>query len=366
MKNVLFLLISVLCSFHAIAQAVHEEDIMDALYKKGNNYLYGENGFPVNYYSAMECFLKVANSGDSKAQLQVGYMYALGLGVTQNDSISEMWYMKSADRHNAIALYNISYRYLYGKGGLEKDYKLAMKYAIASADSGYSFAQLTIGYMYSNGYGVEADKAIAEKWYRLAAAQKNDVALYDLGLLHFNGSIKGQPTDYDSAMNYFAEAAALGNSDAAFKIAWIYEKGLGNIRPDTDKAIKWYDMAAEKHNSAALNNYAWICYLRKANISKALRYSKESLDLYPSNINSLDTYAALLFLNKDYTEAEKYQKRALDGGGDKKGGFVERYGDILMKLKEKEEALKYWKMALELEGHSTLLPQKISKEKYLD
>jgi hypothetical protein len=73
-----------------------------------------------------------------------------------------------------------------------------------------------------------------------------------------------------------------------------------------------------------------------------------------------------LFLEDEYVIAETYQKKALDHGGDKYPDYLERYGDILSKLNRGEDAVKYWKMALELPEHGPRLADKISAGKYIE
>jgi tetratricopeptide (TPR) repeat protein len=146
----------------------------------------------------------------------------------------------------------------------------------------------------------------------------------------------------------------------------IYNKGTAVVPRDFEEAMKWYDMAAKQHNPDAQNNYAWLCYLKKENIEKGLAYIKEALEKTPDDIHRLDTYACLLFLQGKYDEAEKAEKKALDGGGDKKVSYLERYGDIQIQLGNKDEAIRYWKMAQQMDGHSDKLAEKLSTEKYTE
>ena len=55
--------------------------------------------------------------------------------------------------------------------------------------------------MYYNGEGVPHDYAEAVKWYRLAAAQGDAVAQYNLGVMYDNG--KGVPQDHAKAMKWY-------------------------------------------------------------------------------------------------------------------------------------------------------------------
>ena len=67
------------------------------------------------------------------------------------------------------------------------DYEAALQAWRPLAAQGNAGAQLNLGYMYDNGYGVQQDYGEAIKWYRLAAAQGSDRAQYNLGLMYDNG-----------------------------------------------------------------------------------------------------------------------------------------------------------------------------------
>jgi len=64
------------------------------------------------------------------------------------------------------------------------DYGAALRAWRALAEKGDAGAQLNLGYMYDNGYGVPQDYKEAIKWYRKAAEQGNDRAQYNLGLMY--------------------------------------------------------------------------------------------------------------------------------------------------------------------------------------
>ena len=58
----------------------------------------------------------------------------------------------------------------------------------------------------TKGHGVPQDYAEARKWYRLAAAQGNAEAQFNLGIMYANGH--GVPQDYVQAHKWFNLAAA--------------------------------------------------------------------------------------------------------------------------------------------------------------
>ena len=65
----------------------------------------------------------------------------------------------------------------------------------------------------------------AIEWYKKAAAQKSPEAIYNLGMLAFEGY--GMRQDYFSARRYFTEATELDLADAHYMLGLIYYQGHG-------------------------------------------------------------------------------------------------------------------------------------------
>jgi TPR repeat protein len=81
------------------------------------------------------------------------------------------------------------------------DYDTALRAWRPLAEQGDPGAQLNLGFMYDNGYGVPQDYKEAIKWYRRAAEQGNDRAQYNLGLIYDGGY--GVPQDYVQAYMWY-------------------------------------------------------------------------------------------------------------------------------------------------------------------
>jgi TPR repeat protein len=90
------------------------------------------------------------------------------------------------------------------------DYEAALQAWRPLAAQGNAGAQLNLGYMYDNGYGVQQDYGEAIKWYRLAAAQGSDRAQYNLGLMYDNGD--GVTQDYVQAHMWYSIAGVAGET----------------------------------------------------------------------------------------------------------------------------------------------------------
>jgi len=134
---------------------------------------------------------------------------------------------------------------------------------------------------------------------------------------------------------------------------------------ENEKAYNAYDavLRINSENTIVLNNYAYYLALDGVNLDKAASLAKKAVDLDPYNQNNLDTYAWVLYKQKKYNQALKWEQKALDNGGKTSGVVVEHYGDILYQLGKHKEALTQWKKAATLKDHSKLLGKKIKTGK---
>lgn len=302
-------------------------------------------------------YKKLAEKGDTKAQYQTGLYYLIG----KDASLAKKWFALAAEKHYPPAVTSLAMLYTSDLLG-SKDYTVAFQYAKEASDSGYADGQTQLAYLYFNGLGTTRDSVMAEKLYRAAAAQKQPNAIAMIGYWYFHGGM-GMPQNYELALPYVREAANMSVAQSQFELGLMYQHGWGYLEPDTMEALRWYDRASQQVYVPALNNYAWLCYLKKRNIERAIQYIEVAVMLKPKDINSLDTYAGLLALAGEYDQALKWQKSALDNGGIYNGGFIERYGDILCKAGKSKDAMKYWRQAQGIPGHSISLITKISTSK---
>ncbi len=84
-----------------------------------------------------EALRLAADQGDTEAQVNLGFMYAVGRGVPQDDAEAVRWYRLAADQ-------------------------------------GFTAAQVNLGMMYAQGRGVSQDRVAAHMWLSLAIAQASD------------------------------------------------------------------------------------------------------------------------------------------------------------------------------------------------
>lgn len=192
------LIISLLL-FARIAQASLEE--AGAEFEKGN------------YSEAAKLLVPLANSGDIRAQMNLGSMYATGLGVPKDAARAAHWTRRAAEAGNARAQANLGLLHLNGIGFRQSDFEAAI-------------------------------------WLKQAAAKGNAGAQNTLGVLVAEG--RGVPRDYQLARKLFDAAIRGGEVAAANNLAQMIEQGQGE-KPDLKAALGLYEIAAENGDAAAQN-----------------------------------------------------------------------------------------------------------------
>jgi len=121
---------------------------------------------------ALQEWLALAEEGDVRAQYNVGWMNAYGIGTLQDYEQAVAWYRKSADQGFVHAQFNLGNMHLRGVG-VEKDYTLAFSWFIKAAEEGDAASQYNLGRMYIMGKGVVESMTEAKYWIK-KAYENND------------------------------------------------------------------------------------------------------------------------------------------------------------------------------------------------
>lgn len=135
-----------------------------------------------------------------------------------------------------------------------------------------------------------------------------------------------------------------------------------------DKSDEYYEKALEidPNNVYVLNNYSYYLSLRKANLEKAKKMSLKSNQLAPGQASFQDTYAWILFQLEEYEEALIWINKAIGQNEAASPVLLEHKGDILFKLGQKEEAVKFWKKAEGKPGVTESLSKKIKEKNWYE
>jgi TPR repeat protein len=128
---------------------------------------------------AREWYRKAADQGHIAAQYELAMLYVKGDGVPQSNVRAAEWLRLAAGlgRHQG-AQFQLGELYFHGRG-VGQDYGQAMNWYRKAADHGHPVAQLLVGIMFREGWGVENDDLEAYKWLTLALAHRDQVLAYD-------------------------------------------------------------------------------------------------------------------------------------------------------------------------------------------
>ncbi len=177
-----------------------------------------------SFSQSTQDLIYAAEQGDAEAQFNLGYMYAIGEGVPQNDQEAAKWNRLSAEQGDAYAQSLLGYMYRMG-AGVPQSYQEAAKWFRLSAEQGNASAQFNLGFMYANGEGVPQSNQEAVKWYRLSAEQGFAWAQFNLGHMYRKG--EGVPQNYQEAAKWYLLSAEQGNAKAQFTLGSMYALGQG-------------------------------------------------------------------------------------------------------------------------------------------
>ncbi len=247
-----------------------------------------------DYSKALLAFEKAIENGNIDAYFSLGKMYFNGIGTPidkqkayifakkgyEEGSIASTYLLAllegkyfvdhTADKELAQKLYNplqlewfknafqsdknptyavaIGSIYDHGVCGVEEDLEKAVKWYQTAADTGFSYGQKKLAYMYQYGEGVEKDYQKAFYYNQLAADQDYPGALVNLGYLLNSG--KGVKKNMDRALMLYKKAAELNDSWAAKNLAFMYDTG-DEIEVDWIKARQYFEQAAADNNKYA-------------------------------------------------------------------------------------------------------------------
>jgi TPR repeat protein len=138
-----------------------------------------ENGLQAiknnDYKTALKYWLPHAQQGNSSYQFNIGLLYD---NLKDYDNAIK-WYTKAALQKHTGACNNLGLIYLY----IKKDYIFAFNLFTIAANNGNQDSQVSLGYMYDNGLGINMNKIEAYKWWMIAAKEGNSLAQKNLDIL---------------------------------------------------------------------------------------------------------------------------------------------------------------------------------------
>lgn len=122
-----------------------------------------------DYATAIKEWQPEAEKGDRNALFNLGQIYRMGKGVTQNLDQAEHYYLEAAKRGHPAAQGNLGTLYYFGKANGKPQTEKALKWWRLAAHSGDPRSQYMLGVLYFNGKHLDRDIVAAYGWMTLAA-----------------------------------------------------------------------------------------------------------------------------------------------------------------------------------------------------
>jgi hypothetical protein len=189
-----------------------------------------------DYARAASLFTQAAQQDNARAQFELGRMYLKGLGIEKDCAMTAAWIGKAATQNLSIAQTLFATLYLKGLC-VSQDNATAMSWYDKAANNGDAAGQIMFGLMLAD----RKDYGRAMRWLRKGEANQVELLLepegetksiqitkklkalaqYTVGLMYEAGA--GTPKDIRQSINWYQQAAELGNDDAKVSFTQLQE-----------------------------------------------------------------------------------------------------------------------------------------------
>lgn len=202
----------------------------------------------------------------------------------------------------------------------------------------------------------------------------------ELGYHFYLGVALSQQDKHQQAIDVFEQGLRTRTEDAQPSVVSDMFSLMGDEyfhQRMTAEAYAAYDSALvyQPDNISCLNNYAYYLSISNQQLDKAEEMSYRTIKAEPNNRTYLDTYAWILFIKKEYTEARLYIDRVVSpeasdeellADAELSTALLEHAGDIYFQCGIHDRALHLWQLAKKMGGtDSGLLSKKIKQKKYI-
>ena len=158
-----------------------ENDVPEAISHLGHAYRESWYGLVKSDKKAAKIYKRAVELGNVEAMSNLGKLYETGSGVKLDKKKAKQLLATAADRGYAKAQYNLGLLH-YNDEEVNND-KEALRNFKRSADQGFTHAMFMVGICYQHGIGAALDLEDARRWYELAAAKGNKLAIARLEML---------------------------------------------------------------------------------------------------------------------------------------------------------------------------------------
>jgi TPR repeat protein len=252
--------------------------------------------FPRNYDQAFYWFGLAATNGSAYGELQLGACYHYGFGTRPDSKMAASCYLRAAEMTNYVAMKSYGY-YLSNGIGVKKDLDAARYWLTRAAkEGGNRRAMYDLGVLCESKFPDTNAMAEAFQWYQQSAEPGDALGCSELANCYYNGW--GTSSNLDSYHLWLYKAAALGATDAQYRMGVAYRTG-DCVPQDTAASLEWYWKAAAKNHPEAYYDLA-IYYLKnKTNLDSEIMADRCMLRAAQGGNREAQYQCALSYLRGD-------------------------------------------------------------------
>jgi uncharacterized protein len=185
---------------------------------------------------------RAAEMGSAEAAMRL-YEINIGGEETERDLQAAIIWLTTAAETESQAQLQLGDCYYFGEA-VDKDLQRAAHFYGLAAAQGNAQAQFSLASMLDQGDGIERNAEEAVKYYRMAAEAEHGFAqLYLAGFL--------EQIDLREAIVWYEKAAAIGVSEAQFRLAMILMESANGSSLDQEKSKSLLSQAAAQQHCQA-------------------------------------------------------------------------------------------------------------------
>jgi hypothetical protein len=164
-----------------------------------------------DFGTAFAILRREADRGDSDAEVNLGYLYARGQAVPQDQVQAFHFYDLSARQGNGEGMNALGYKYEFGTG-IKRDINKAIYWYCTAVHAGNPRAMNNLALVLSNGKEVPRDLAAASDLWQQAADHGDVIGMFNLGSWLLQSPPNSE--DHQRGARLIVEAANHGQRDA--------------------------------------------------------------------------------------------------------------------------------------------------------
>lgn len=230
---------------------------------------------PAKPEEAIAWLSKSANAGYAEAQFYMAQAIESGAVTPKSGDVAEValnWFRRSADGGFARAQRVMGGKYIEGANGLEPDIDEAMRFFRLAAAQGEPGAQYNLGVLLASGAQVAQNLPEAVRYFEAASERGMADASYRAGYLLETGG-PGLPMSIDRAFTLYVRADQQGSEAARFRLGELAAANVMGNRIAPHDTVPWVLFAAGKGHEEALD---WL----ETEADKGMREAMHALGEY--------------------------------------------------------------------------------------